>query len=83
MRFYFLSNGERSALLDSPVLTESKSVVCGGAACTVPIAAQPPCEGCALRRVIKIITSAGAKHLRRSGIRWILKNRPGPRRGGG
>ena len=32
MRFYFLSNGERRANLGSPVLTESKSVVCGGAA---------------------------------------------------
>ena len=53
------------------------------AACTAPTAAQPPCRVCFFCRVIKIITSAGAKHLRRSGIRGILKNRPGPRRGGG
>ena len=49
-----MPNGERRANLGSPVLTESKSVVCGGAACTVPIAAPPPCEGYAFRRGIKI-----------------------------
>ena len=54
-----------------------------GSALAEPIAAQPPCRVRSLCRVIKIITSAGAKHLRRSSTRGILKNRPGPRRGGG
>ena len=35
-----------------------------GSALAKPIAAQPPCGVCSLCRVIKIITSAGAKHLR-------------------
>ena len=42
------------SVLGSPVLSEGKSVACGGSRLTVPIAAQPPCRVCALRRGIKI-----------------------------
>ena len=75
--------GRKSASTAALYAHQEKFCARRGSALAAPIAAQPPCGVCVFCRAIKIITSAGAKHLRRSGIRGILKNRQGPRRGGG